>query len=89
MLCLSGRDMRIGVTRNLYCDAEALQNIQPPFDGQLMPANITLVERKYLLIQFTKLVDVYDASQNHVGYFYESCLRFKIKSAVSHWCASS
>lgn len=26
------------------------------------------VFRKYLLIQFTKLVDVYDANQSHVGY---------------------
>ena len=39
--------LRIGVTRNLYCDPDALQNVQPPFDGQLMPANISLVERKW------------------------------------------
>lgn len=30
-------------------------------EAQLHPA------RKYLLIQFTKLVDVYDANQTHVG----------------------
>ncbi|OLP92731.1 Pentatricopeptide repeat-containing protein, chloroplastic [Symbiodinium microadriaticum] len=51
--------MRIGVTRNLYCNPDALRDVEPPFNGQLLPANFTLVERKYLLIQFTKLVDVY------------------------------
>ena len=67
-------NMRIGVTRNLYCNPDALRDVEPPFNGQLLPANFTLVERKYLLIQFTKLVDVYDDTQKHVGYFYEAWL---------------
>mmetsp|Transcript_8105 Transcript_8105/g.18964 ORF Transcript_8105/g.18964 Transcript_8105/m.18964 type:complete len:310 (+) Transcript_8105:113-1042(+) len=69
--CLFTVAFWIGVTRNLYCNPYALENVEPPFGGQLMPENVTLVERKYLLIQFTKLVDVYDASQTHIGYFYD------------------
>eukprot|EP00931_Biecheleriopsis_adriatica_P051486 TRINITY_DN29866_c0_g1_i1.p1 TRINITY_DN29866_c0_g1~~TRINITY_DN29866_c0_g1_i1.p1 ORF type:complete len:234 (+),score=36.15 TRINITY_DN29866_c0_g1_i1:90-791(+) len=36
-----------------------------------MPGNLILVERKYLLIQFTKLVDVYTQNMTHLGYFYD------------------
>ena len=86
-MCVDGywsitEHLRIGVTRNLYCDPDVLQNIRPPFDGQLMPANITLVERKYLLIQFTKLVDVYDATHAHIGYFYAACLAESVSSVL-------
>lgn len=69
--CLFTVAFWIGVTRNLHCDPDILRNIDPPYEGQLLPANFTLVERKYLLIQFTKLVDVYDAERRHVGYFYD------------------
>ncbi|CAE7242488.1 Iigp1 [Symbiodinium sp. CCMP2592] len=69
--CLFTVAFWIGVTRNLYCNPDALRDVEPPFNGQLLPANFTLVERKYLLIQFTKLVDVYDDTQKHVGYFYD------------------
>ncbi|CAK9116150.1 unnamed protein product [Durusdinium trenchii] len=69
--CLFTVAFWIGVTRNLHCSPEILAQVDPPYGGQLLPANFTLVERKYLLIQFTKLVDVYDANQTHVGYFYD------------------
>ncbi|CAJ1415592.1 unnamed protein product [Effrenium voratum] len=71
LVCLFSWAFWIGVTRNLYCEPSALADVEPPFKGELLPRNFTLVERKYLLIQFTKLVDVYDDQQVHVGYFYD------------------
>lgn len=60
----------IGITRNLYCNPEALRGVEAPFGGDLLPPNFTLVERKYW-IQFTKLVDVYTENLTWVGYFYD------------------
>ena len=36
----------IGVTRNLHCDPKLLEDIVPPYGGQLLPENFTLVERR-------------------------------------------
>ena len=60
----------IGITRNLYCNPEALRHVDPPYGGQLLPANFTLVERKYFF-QFTKIVDVYGEDGAFAGYFYD------------------
>jgi hypothetical protein len=30
---------------NLHCDPDILRHIDPPYEGQLLPANFTLVER--------------------------------------------
>jgi len=60
----------IGITRNLRCNPVDLEGVEPPFAGELMPGNVTLVERKYFF-QFTKLVDVYTEDMTHVGYFYD------------------
>lgn len=59
-----------GVTRNYYCNPEALAGVEPPHGGQIIPWNVTLVERKYFF-QFTKIVDVYDHHKTHIGYFYD------------------
>jgi len=59
-----------GVTRNYYCNPDALAEIDPPYGGQIIPSNVSLVERKYFF-QFTKIIDVYDEEQAHVGYFYD------------------
>lgn len=70
-LCFFSIAFWIGVTRNLYCNPEALKHVNPPFGGEMMPDKLRLVERKYLLIQFTRLVDVYTENMTHIGYFYD------------------
>ena len=35
----------VSISGNLHCDAELLRNVDPPYDGQLLPSNFTLVER--------------------------------------------
>lgn len=63
----------LALTRNYNCNPGALQTVAPPYNGELMPASVILKERVYNWgIQFTKLVDVYDAiDSRHIGYFYD------------------
>lgn len=59
----------MGITRNLYCNPDSLAGIAAPYDGQMMPLNFTLYERRNVF-QLTKLVDVYDGDK-YLGYFYD------------------
>lgn len=63
----------LALTRNYNCNPGALQNVVPPYNGELLPASVVLKERVYNWgIQFTKLVDVYDGiDSRHIGYFYD------------------
>lgn len=72
----------IGITRNMYCNPDALQGLNAPFGGDLIPSNFTLVERKYYF-QFTKLVDVYSENLTWVGYFYDINLIFVMRFGFS------
>lgn len=63
----------LALTRNYNCNPGALQDVAPPYNGELLPQSVVLKERVYNWgIQFTKLVDVYDAADSrHIGYFYD------------------
>jgi len=62
----------IAMNRNYNCNPGALLAVTPPYGGELLPRSVVLRERVYYGIQFTKLVDVYDAYDNaHIGYFYD------------------
>eukprot|EP00928_Gymnodinium_smaydae_P004674 TRINITY_DN11593_c1_g1_i1.p1 TRINITY_DN11593_c1_g1~~TRINITY_DN11593_c1_g1_i1.p1 ORF type:complete len:384 (-),score=68.75 TRINITY_DN11593_c1_g1_i1:58-1209(-) len=61
----------VALGRNAHCDPADLMGVSPPYDGEILPANFTLVERRQYF-QLTKLVDVYDTETGaHVGYFYD------------------
>jgi len=61
----------VALGRNYNCNPEALAGITPPFDGHLIPSNVTLIERRGWF-QLSKLIDVYDATSDaHLGYFYD------------------
>eukprot|EP00441_Pelagodinium_beii_P020964 CAMPEP_0197665266 /NCGR_PEP_ID=MMETSP1338-20131121/59126_1 /TAXON_ID=43686 ORGANISM="Pelagodinium beii, Strain RCC1491" /NCGR_SAMPLE_ID=MMETSP1338 /ASSEMBLY_ACC=CAM_ASM_000754 /LENGTH=272 /DNA_ID=CAMNT_0043244043 /DNA_START=41 /DNA_END=856 /DNA_ORIENTATION=- len=60
----------VALSRNSGCDYDALKDIPPPHGGSLVPANITLVERRHLF-QLYKYVDVFDRDGHSVGYFYD------------------
>jgi len=62
----------LALERNYNCDMEALQNIEAPFNNELLPPSVVLKERvSTWWIQLTKLVDVYDVAGTHLGYFYD------------------
>eukprot|EP00930_Biecheleria_cincta_P036908 TRINITY_DN25295_c0_g1_i1.p1 TRINITY_DN25295_c0_g1~~TRINITY_DN25295_c0_g1_i1.p1 ORF type:complete len:309 (+),score=44.13 TRINITY_DN25295_c0_g1_i1:124-1050(+) len=76
--CILGTIIAVGafylaLSRNYNCNPEALRSITPPYNGELLPTSVVLKERVYNWgIQFTKLVDVYDAvDSRHIGYFYD------------------
>ena len=73
----------VALGRNYNCRPEALAGVTPPFDGQLIPSNVTLVERRGWF-QLSKLVDVYDANDNsHLGYFYDMQLLLFLRFGFS------
>mmetsp|Transcript_21157 Transcript_21157/g.60469 ORF Transcript_21157/g.60469 Transcript_21157/m.60469 type:complete len:307 (-) Transcript_21157:115-1035(-) len=72
----------LGVTRNYYCSASALEGVEVPYGGEIIPAKVTLVERKHFF-QFSKLVDVYDEDGEYVGYFYDINLFFVMRFGFS------
>lgn len=60
----------LAVHRNDSCDPAILQDVAPPYDGELMPPNITQKART-IIWQITKYVDAYNTALNekHIGYF--------------------
>lgn len=68
---ISGIIFCIALSRNAGCSYDALRNIEPPFGGEIIPANSYLIEQQNWF-QLTKVVDVYNADDDtHVGYFYD------------------
>lgn len=63
----------LALRRNYSCNAGALEGVVPPYGGELMPPSVILKERiNQYGFQLTKLVDVYDATDDtHIGYFYD------------------
>jgi len=73
----------VALGRNYNCNPEALAGITPPFDGHLIPSNVTLIERRGWF-QLSKLIDVYDATSDaHLGYFYDMQLFFFLRFGFS------
>lgn len=58
--------------RNYDCNSAALEGVPAPFNDELLPKQVQLRERIYTWqVQFTKLIDVYDMNDQHLGYFYD------------------
>ncbi|CAE7319304.1 Iigp1 [Symbiodinium natans] len=60
----------LAIDRNSHCDPEDLQGVEPPYDGNLLPFQFILSERKQY-IQLSKMIDVYDENWVRIGYFYD------------------
>lgn len=72
----------IALRRNYNCDPGMLAQVEPPYAGELLPNNFTMIQRpKWMSI--TKQVDVYDAQQNHIGYFYDMNFLFFMRFGYS------
>eukprot|EP00439_Symbiodinium_sp_Y106_P071859 s172_g13.t1 len=72
----------LALDRNSKCDPEDLQNVDPPYDGNLLPFRFILAERKQY-IKLSKLIDVYDENWVKVGYFYDLNLFFFMRFGYS------
>lgn len=64
----------VALSRNFDCNEAVLHGVEPPFDGELIPAESVLVERREWF-QITRLIDVYESSAENesarVGSFYD------------------
>lgn len=72
-IILSVGALYFALSRNYNCYPAALENLAVPYGGELFPKHVILKERRNAWgVQFTKLIDVYDATNNsHIGYFYD------------------
>jgi len=68
----------IGLMQNSGCDYESLKDVEPPFGGELLPDNFTLVEQRSMWQYITqrKVVDVFASDGTSLGYFYDMQLPF-------------
>jgi len=68
--------------RNAGCNPAALANRDVPYNGEIIPANCTLVERNQWWPP-GQMVDVYDENKIHAGYFYDMHMFFFMRFGYS------
>ena len=77
--------VNLSLSRHYDCNEAALQDVKPPFDGELLPQTAVFVERRGWF-QWSRLIDVYEggteaageADSKRIGYFYDmNLLNFK------------
>ena len=75
--------VNLSLSRHYDCNEAALQDVKPPFDGELLPQTAVFVERRGWF-QWSRLIDVYEggtetageADSKRIGYFYDMNLLF-------------
>lgn len=75
----------LALNRNFSCNAGALQGVEAPYAGQLLPRNARLIEYWNQGWQWTKQIDVFDPAQNmsKVGQFYDMNFLFFFRFGYS------
>lgn len=75
----------LALNRNYSCSLGDIEGIPPPYDGNLLPRNVTMVEYWNQGWQFTKQIDVFDPNLGNkkIGQFYDMNFLFWMRFGYS------